>query len=115
MRRAALLSPLLLLAACAVRSGVYVPMHYVGSAQVGWEERKADNGDPLFVVRSDGGVTYETMLQVAEQHARERCTNGYRVMSIGGADQPEVDILNPRIIIGSELRLEVQCFERDKY
>jgi hypothetical protein len=115
MRWTAMLTPVLLLTACATKSGIYAPMHDVGSTQAGWEERKADNGNPEFVVRSNGGVTYEAMLQVAEQHAKERCSDGYRVISIRGADQPEVDILNPRIIIGGELRLEVECFEHDKY
>jgi hypothetical protein len=106
---------ILLLAACAgaARDNITSPMHDLGGRQIGWEERKATDGDPLFVVRSGGSVSYDTMLQVAEQHAQARCPYGYRVMDIGGADQPQVDILNPRLILGGELRFEVQCFERD--
>lgn len=115
MRAVLLLSPLLLLSACATSTGINAPMHDVGNLRVGWEELKADDGNPQFVVRSNGGVTYEAMFQVAEQHARERCKYGYRIIRIGGADQPEEDILNPRIIIGGELRLEVQCFDKDKF
>ena len=115
MRQGALLSPLVLLAACTTQNGIYAPMHDVGSLKVGWEERKADDGNPQIVVRSNGGVTYEAMFQLAEQHAKQRCQYGYRIISIGGADQPEEDILNPRIIIGGELRLEVQCFDKDKF
>jgi len=54
------------------------------------------------------------MLQVAEQHAQARCPYGYRVMDLGGGDQPQEDILHPRLILGGELRFEVHCFERDK-
>lgn len=104
------------LAACATpRDSIDSPMHDSGGRQVGWEERKADDGDPLFVIRSAGGVGYDAMLQAAEQHARERCAYGYRVMSISGSDQPQIDILNPRLILGGELRFEVHCFERDNF
>lgn len=115
MRRLTL-AAVLLLSACAglPKDGIRSPLHAVGDQQVGWEERKADDGNPLFVVKSIGAAPYGALLQVAEEHARDRCPNGYRVMALGGADQPTVDTLNPRIIIGSELRLEVHCFERDK-
>lgn len=107
----------LALTACAgtARVGINAPMHDAGGRQVGWEERKADSGDPLFVVRSVAGVSYTSLLQVAEQHAAGRCPYGYRVISVGGADQPQIDILNPRLILGAELRFEVHCFERDNF
>lgn len=115
MRRLLLLT-VLSLSACAgiPKDGIRSPMHAVGDQQVGWEERKAGDGNPLFVVKSIGPASYDALLQAAEEHAHDRCPSGYRVMALGGADQPTVDILNPRIIIGSELRLEVHCFERDK-
>ena len=116
--RLLVLLPALLLAACAggAHDGINAPMHDVSGRQVGWEERKADDGNPLFVIRSSGAPTdYASMVQVAEQHAARRCPNGYRVMSMGGADQPQIDILNPRLILGAELRFEVHCFERDKF
>lgn len=115
MRRI-MLTAMLLLSACAgvPKDSIRSPMHTVGDQQVGWEERKAGDGNLLFVVKSIGPASYDALLQVAETHANERCPNGYRVMTLGGADQPTVDILNPRIIIGSELRLEVRCFETDK-
>lgn len=112
------LLPALLLAACAggARDGFNAAMHDVGGRQVGWEERKADDGDPLFVIRSVGASTdYTSMMQAVEQHAAQRCPYGYRVMSVSGADQPQIDILNPRLILGAELRFEVHCFERDKF
>lgn len=116
MRRP-ILPVLLLLSACASvpNDGIRSPMHALGDQQVGWEERKAGDGNPLFVVESPGAASYAALLQVAEEHAHDRCRYGYRVMNLSGADQPTVDILNPRIIIGSELRLEVHCFERDKF
>ena len=117
MRLSALL-PALLLTACAggARDGIDAPMHDIGGRQVGWEEQKADNGDAMFVIRSSGASTdYAALVQAAQQHAAQRCPYGYRVMSVGGADQPQIDILNPRLILGAELRFEVHCFERDKF
>jgi hypothetical protein len=116
--RLLVLSTALLLAACAggAHEGINAPMHDVGGRQVGWEEGKVDGGDVLFVIRSSGASTdYHSMMQAAERHASQRCPYGYRVMSVGGADQPEVDILNPRLILGAELRFEVHCFERDSF
>ena len=117
MLRLLLLAAALLLVACAgtARDSIDSPMHDFGGRQIGWEEDKAGDGDPLFVVRSGSNVSYDAMLQVAEQHAKTRCPYGYRVMDIGGADQPQVDIHHPRLIIGAELRFEVQCFERDNF
>jgi len=116
--RLLLLSPLLLLAACAggAHEGINAPMHDVNGRQVGWEERKADGGDVLFVIRSTGSSTdYAPLMESAQRHAAERCPYGYRVMSVGGADQPQIDILKPRLILGAELRFEVHCFERDAF
>ncbi len=116
--RLLVLSTALLLAACAsgAHESIDAPMHDVGGRQVGWEESKADGGDVLFVIRSGGASTeYASMVQAAERHASQRCPYGYRVMSVGGADQPGVDILNPRLILGAELRFEVHCFERDTF
>jgi len=114
--RRLILPAVLLLSACASvpKDSIRSPLHTVGDQQVGWEERKASDGNPLFVVKSIGAAPYDALLQVAEEHAHARCPDGYRVMALGGADQPTVDIVDPRIIIGSELRLEVHCFERDK-
>lgn len=114
MRRL-LLPAILLLASCTGSpvDGINSPLHAIGNQQVGWQERKANDGDPLFVVKSIGPVPYDELVRVAERHAQERCPQGYRVIDVGGADQPTVDILNPHIIIGSELRFEVQCFERN--
>lgn len=114
--RLLLLFVALSLAGCATsRDGIDSPMHDFGGRQVGWEEDKAPDGNPQFLIRSAGGVSYTAMQQLAEQHAKQRCPYGYRVMSIGGADQPQIDILNPRLILGSELRFEVHCFDRDSF
>lgn len=117
MRPLVLLPAMALLASCAgaAREGINAPMHEVAGRQVGWEERKAADGDPLFVIRSGEPMRYAPLIQAAEQHAAQRCPYGYRVMSVGGADQPQIDILNPRLIIGAELRFEVLCFERDNF
>lgn len=116
MRALLLLPTLLSLAGCAATPvGIGATMHDAGGLQVGWEERKAGDGNPLFVVRSAGAVSYADLIQVAEQHAAQRCPYGYRVTAINGADQPETDTLNPRLIIGAELRFEVHCFERDNF
>ncbi len=108
---------ILLLSACAgpARDSINSPMHDFGGRQIGWEERKADDGNPLFVIRSSGAMSYDAMLQAAEEHARSRCPYGYRVMGLGGGDQPQEDILHPRLILGGELRFEVHCFERDNF
>lgn len=116
MRLFALLTALLALTACATASdSITSPMHDFNGRQVGWEEDKALDGNPQFVIRSASGVSYAAMQQLAEQHAKQRCPYGYRVMSISGADQPQIDILNPRLILGGELRFEVQCFDRDAF
>lgn len=117
MLRFLTLAAALLLAACtsAARDSINTPMHDVRGRQIGWTESKATDGNPIFTVRSGNGVSYADMLQVAEHHAKARCPYGYRVMDLGGGDQPQVDILQPRLIIGGELRFEVQCFERDDF
>jgi len=116
MRALLLLPTLLSLAGCATQpGGIGAPMHDAGDNQLGWEERKADDGNPLFVVRSAGAASYASLVKVAEQHASQRCPYGYRVIAVGGADQPDMDVLNPRLIIGAELRFEVHCFERDNF
>lgn len=117
MLRFLFLTAALLLTACAgaARDSISSPMHDVGGRQIGWQESKAADGNPIFTVRSGSGVSYEAMLHVAESHAKTRCPYGYRVMDLGGGDQPQVDILHPRLIIGGELRFEVQCFDRDDF
>jgi hypothetical protein len=117
MLRSLLLAAALLLAACAgtARDSISSPMHDVGGRQIGWEETKAADGNPIFTIRSGNGVSYDAMLEVAESRAKTRCPYGYRVMDLGGGDQPQVDILHPRLVIGGELRFEVQCFERDNF
>ncbi len=105
---------LLLLAACAGSiHGLDKPVHAEGDAQVGWEEVKTDDGNPLFVVKSAGNLPYAELVEVAERHAAARCPFGYRVLSVDGADQPQVDTLKPRLILASEVRFRVKCFARD--
>ena len=105
---------LLLLSGCAgTLRGLDKPLHAEGDAQIGWEERKADDGNPLFMVKSAGNLPYSELVQVAEKHAAARCPYGYRVLSVDGGDQPQVDILKPRFILASEVRFKVKCFARD--
>lgn len=107
--------PLVLLTACAgPLRGLDKPVHTEGDAQVGWEEVKTDDGNPLFVVRSAGNLPYAELLEVAERHAAARCPFGYRVLSVDGGDQPQIDTLKPRLILASEVRFKVKCFARDK-
>lgn len=104
----------LLLSACAgATHGLDAPLHVEGDAQVGWQELKSDDGDPYFMVKSAGNQPYSELVQVAEKHAAARCPNGYRVLSVDGGDQPQADILKPRFILASEVRLKVHCFSRD--
>lgn len=106
--------PLFLLAACAgPLHGLDRPVHAEGDAQVGWEEVKSDDGNPLIVVKSAGNLPYADLVQVAERHAAARCPFGYRVLSVDGGDQPQVDTLKPRLILASEVRFKVKCFARD--
>ena len=90
------------------------PMHADGGTEVGWEEAKSDDGNPLIVVKSAGNLPYSELVEVAERHAAARCPFGYRVLSVDGADQPQVDTLKPRLILASEVRFKVKCFARDK-
>lgn len=114
MRRLPACIALLLLSGCiGTPRGPDTPLHVEGDAQVGWEERKSDDGNPLFVVKSAGNLPYSDLVQVAEKHAAGRCPYGYRVLSVDGGDQPQVDILKPRFILASEVRFKVKCFARD--
>lgn len=114
MRCLAVCFPLLLLTACAgSMSSLDRPMHSEGTAQVGWEEQKTDDGYPLIVVKSAGNLPYAELVAVAEKHAAARCPFGYRVLSVDGGDQPQVDILKPRFILASEVRFKVKCFAHD--
>ena len=106
------------LTACAGSlRGLDRPMHVEGDAQVGWEEAtvdpKNDDGSHLFVVKSAGNLPYAELVEVAERHAAARCPFGYRVLSLDGGDQPQVDTLKPRFILASEVRFKVKCFARD--
>ncbi|HLW74551.1 MAG TPA: hypothetical protein VKT74_05735 [Gammaproteobacteria bacterium] len=105
----------LLLAACAhsPTTGIEAAMHAENNVQVGWREQPADDGDPVFAVQSAGGVDFAALLTVAEEHAKARCIDGYRVMSITGSDEPQVDSLNPRFILDSVVRLKVHCYEKE--
>lgn len=105
----------LFIVACAhsPATGIEAAMHTENSVQVGWREQPADDGDPVFVVQSAGGVNFDSMLTVAEDHARARCTEGYRVISLTGNDEPQVDSLNPRFVLDSVVRLKVHCYEKE--
>ena len=103
----------LLLAACAHSPSIDAPMQADNGVQVGWREQPADDGNPVFVVQSAGGVEFDAMLKVAEEHARARCPNGFRVISLAGSDEPQVDSLNPRFVLDSAVQLKVHCYEKE--
>lgn len=118
MRKIPIATTLLLalfLAACAhsPATGIEAAMHAENNVQVGWREQPADDGDPVFMVQSAGGVSFDSMLKVAEDHAKARCAEGYRVISLTGSDEPQVDSLNPRFVLDSVVRLKVHCYEKE--
>ena len=115
MRTPALIASLLLLGACAhaPTTGVGEAMHTEGTQQVGWQQVTTGDGDPLFVVRSNGNEAYADMVKVAEEQADKLCPEGYRVIDLEGGDQPQVDSLSPRFVLSSEVRLKVRCYQKD--
>lgn len=115
MPRSLLFLAILSLAACAsspATSGIGAPMHPEGNQQVGWQQVTTGDGDPLFVVRSNGNASYAAMLKVAETHAAALCPFGYRVLDLQGNDQPVVDTLNTHFVLASEIRFKVHCYEK---
>jgi len=114
MRTLTLTALFSLLVACAGSPaiGIGAPMHAEGAQQVGWQQVTTGDGDPLFVVRSAGAVSYASLIKVAETQAAKLCTEGYRVIDIEGNDQPQVDYLSPRFVLASELRFKVRCYEK---
>jgi|GEM_PF-3172090 len=105
----------LVLTACAhtPATGIDAAMHAENGVQVGWLEQPADDGDPVFVVQSAGVAGFGELLKVAESHAAARCPNGYRVLSISGSDEPQVDSLNPRFVLDNVVRLKVHCYDKE--
>jgi len=114
MRTLVLALPLLLLAACAhaPAMGIGAPMHAEGNQQVGWQQVTTGDGNPLFVVRSNGKASYSEMIKVAEAQAVKFCPEGYSVVDVEGNDQPQVETLNPQFVLASEVRFEVRCYQK---
>ena len=115
MRNLMLLLSLTLLAACAhaPANGIGAAMHAENGQQVGWQQVTTADGDPLFVVRSNGKGTYADLVKVAEAQADKLCPYGYSVMDVEGGDQPQVDTLSPKFVLASEVRFKVRCYEKD--
>ena len=104
------------LAACAnAPTGIYAPMQAVNGQQVGWQQVTTGDGNPLFVVRSNGTASYASMMKVAETQAAKLCPYGYRVLDIEGNDEPAVDTLSPKFVIAGELRFKVRCYAKESY
>ena len=102
------------LAACAsAPTGIDSAMHAENGQQVGWQLVTTGDGDPLFVVRSNGTASYVAMMKVAETQAAKLCPYGYRVMDIEGNDEPAVDTLSPKFVLAGELRFKVRCYEKE--
>jgi hypothetical protein len=105
----------LMFAGCAGSppTGIGAAMHVENNVQVGWKEQAAEDGSTLYVVSSAGNVGYADMVKVAESRAQAHCQYGYRVLGLDGNDQPQVDSLNARFILSSEVRLKVRCFDKE--
>ncbi|HSN17482.1 MAG TPA: hypothetical protein VLV87_04670 [Gammaproteobacteria bacterium] len=115
MRILMLVFSLSLLAACAhaPTTGFGVAMHSENGQQVGWQQVTTGDGNPLFVVRSNGKASYADLLKVAEAQAEKFCPYGYSVVDLEGNDQPQVDSLSPKFVLASEVRFKVRCYEKD--
>jgi hypothetical protein len=115
MRNLMLLLSLALLAACAhaPTTGIGATMHAENGQQVGWQQVTTADGNPLFVVRSNGQSSYSDLLKVAETQAYKLCPYGYSVVDVEGNDQPQVDSLSPKFVLASEVRFKVRCYEKD--
>ena len=105
----------LFLSACtlAPAMGIGAAMHTEGTQQVGWQQVTTADGDPLFVVRSNGKASYSDMIKVAETQAEKFCPEGYSVVDVEGNDQPQVETLSPRFVLASEARLKVRCYQKE--
>ena len=114
MRTLAFILTSLSLVACAhaPATGIGAAMHAEGAQQVGWQQVTTGDGNPLFVVRSNGRASYSDMLKVAETQAEKLCPEGYSVVDVEGNDQPQVETLNPQFVLASEVRFEVRCYQK---
>src|SRR5690242_2660977 len=103
------------LSACATgpATGIEAAMHAENGVQVGWRELPANDGDPVFQVQSAGATSFDALLRVAMDHAKARCPDGYRMLSITGSDEPQVDSLNPRFVLDNVVRIKVHCYEKE--
>lgn len=115
MRTTLLIAILMLLSACSTSpaTGIGAAMHPENNVLVGWREVPADDGDPVFQVQSAGSTSFAALIEVAEEHAKTRCPDGYRVLSITGSDEPQVDSLNPRFVLDNVVRFKVHCYEKE--
>src|SRR3954471_21086182 len=106
MRTLACSLSFLILAACAQApsTGIGATMHVEGTQQVGWQQVTTADGDPLFVVRSNGKALYSDMIKIAEAQAEKLCPGGYSVVDVDGNDQPQVETLSPQFVLASEVR-----------
>ena len=106
---------MLTLAACSTSpaTGIDAAMHAENNVQVGWRELPAEDGDPVFQVQSAGSASFASLIKVAEAHAKVRCPDGYRVLSLTGSDEPQVDSLNPRFVLDNVVRVKVHCYEKE--
>ena len=114
MRILAFTLSILFLAACAhaPATGIGAVMHVEGTQQVGWQQVTTGDGDPLFVVRSNGKAAYGDMVKVAEAQAEKLCPGGYSVLDVEGGDQPQVETLSPQFVLASEVRFKVRCYQK---
>src|SRR5690242_13867469 len=114
MRTLAYSLSFILLAACAhaPTMGIGAPMHAEGNQQVGWQQVTTGDGDPLFVVRSNGKASYADMIKIAEAQAGKLCPEGYSVVDVEGGDQPQVETLSPQFVLASEVRFKVRCYQK---
>lgn len=114
MRTLAFILSSLCLAACAhaPSMGIGATMHVEGTQQVGWQQVTTGDGDPLFVVRSNGKASYSDMIKVAEAQAEKLCPEGYSVLDVEGGDQPQVETLSPQFVLASEVRFKVRCYQK---
>ena len=106
---------MLSIAACSISpsTGIEAALHPENNVQVGWRELPADDGDPVFQVQSADSASFAAMVKVAEQHAKMRCPDGYRVLSLTGSDEPQVASLNPRFVLDNVVRMKVHCYEKE--
>ncbi|MGE5624274.1 MAG: hypothetical protein ACM3ZT_01875 [Bacillota bacterium] len=106
---------LLFLAACAhsPATGIGAPMHAENGVQVGWHLDATPEGDAVITVQSNGSADFGDLVKVAENQADAHCKEGYRVLSLSGSDEPQVDSLNPRFVLDNVVRMKVRCYEKE--